>query len=120
MNRSFYQQITVRNNYLLLLKQTVRIHFSEMIYLEAHINYTSIHLRNGKTVTIAKTLKSLETILSPHQFLRCHRAFLINQNHLKHYDSDLGEVLLTNNHIVSTSRRKKGEFEGRMVEMVKY
>lgn len=120
MNRSFYQQITIRNNCLLLLKQTVRLHFSEIIYLEAHINYTNIHLRNGKTVMIAKTLKSLETILSPHQFYRVHRAFLINGTHLKHYDSDLGEMLLTNNHRVSTSRRRKGEFEGRMVGMIKY
>ena len=120
MNRSFYQQITIKNDCLCLLKQTVRLHFSEMIYLEAHINYTSIHLRNGKKILIAKTLKSLETILSPHQFLRIHRGILINATHLKHYNSDLGEVLLTNNHRVSTSRRRKGEFEGRMVGMVKY
>ena len=61
---------------------------------------------------LAKTLKSFEDLLLNHHFYRIHRAFLINGNHLQSYDSDSGEVLLTNNHRAITSRRKKLSFEG--------
>lgn len=114
MTRADYQQVAVRNNYLYLLKQKLPIHLSNIIYLEAKVNYTNIYLRNGKLVMIAKTLKSLEILLSPHQFLRIHRGYLINFNHLQKYDCFLGEVTLTNNHRISTSRRKKVSFEGQL------
>ncbi len=114
MTRSEYQQVTVRNNYLYLLKQKLPIHLSNIIYLEAQINYTNIHLISGKLVIIAKTLKSLETILTPHQFHRIHRGFLVNTNHIQNYSTALGELRLTNNHVLSTSRRRKISFEGRL------
>lgn len=112
MTRSEYQQVTVRNSYLYLLKQKTQIHLSNIILLEAKVNYTNIYLRNGKVMMIAKTLKSLDRILETHRFYRIHRAFLINGNHLQSYDSDSGEVLLTNNHRAITSRRRKLSFEG--------
>lgn len=116
MTRSDYQQVVVRNNYLYLLKQKLPIHLTNIIYMEARINYTNIHLRNGKLVMVAKTLKSLEILLLPYQFYRVHRAYLINGSHLQHYNEALGEVTLTNNHRISTSRRKKLSFKGRIVD----
>jgi two-component system, LytTR family, response regulator len=112
MNNPSNHNEAVRDNYLFLMKQKLPIHLSNIIYLEAHVNYTSIHLKNGKYLVVAKTLKSLETLLAPHQFHRIHRTYLINGNHLQEYNGSLGEVTLTNNHRIATSRRKKGSFEG--------
>ena len=100
-----------RSPILFLFKEKVRIQHSSIILLEAKGNYTIIHLKNGKKMMIAKTLKSLEEKLDNHHFYRVHRAFLINSNHLMNYNASLGEVLLTDNHVVSTSRRKKDTFE---------
>jgi DNA-binding LytR/AlgR family response regulator len=50
--------------------------------------------------------------LPPHQFHRIHRSYLINGVHFQKYEESLGEVTLTNNHRVITSRRKKISFEG--------
>ena len=85
--------------------------------MKADINYTHIHLQNGKKIMIAKTLKSFETILANHQFYRIHRAVMINGKHLQQYDSILGEVLLTNNYREIASRRRKVIFEELMSEV---
>ncbi|MDZ7899337.1 MAG: LytTR family DNA-binding domain-containing protein [Arcicella sp.] len=114
MNRSDLQQVTVRNNYLYLMKQKLPIHLSNIIYLEAQVNYTNLHLKSGKFVMVAKTLKSLEILLSPHKFHRIHRGYLINGSHLQKYNGLLGEVTLTNDYRLVTSRRKKVSFEGEL------
>ena len=98
MNNFNIEKDIVRSNTLYLFKEKVRIHHSNIILLEAKGNYTVIHLKNGKRMMIAKTLKSLEEKLDNHHFYRIHRAFLINSNHLMNYNASLGEVLLTDNH----------------------
>ncbi len=105
------QMGSLRSNILYLFKEKVRIQHSSIILLEAKGNYTLIHLKNKKKMMIAKTLKSLEENLNNNQFYRIHRTFLINRTHLMSYNASLGEVLLTDNHIVNTSRRKKYTFE---------
>jgi DNA-binding LytR/AlgR family response regulator len=115
MNTSTFKISNVKDNYLYILRRQKKIHLSEIILLEGHINYTHIYLQNGRKMMIAKTLKSLEGILTSHHFYRIHRGILINSNHLKAYDSALGEALLTNNHKVTASRRKKMAFENMII-----
>ena len=114
MNTSNFHFESIQNNHLYFLRQKTPIHISNIILLEAKVNYTNIYLKNGKKVMLAKTLKSFEDLLLNHHFYRIHRAFLINGNHLQAYDSDLGEVILTNNHRVTTSRRRKELFENQI------
>jgi DNA-binding LytR/AlgR family response regulator len=97
----------VRNNYLCLFKERMKIHLSEIILLEADVNYTCLHLRSGKKIMVAKTLKSFTEILLGYNFYRVHRAFLINTQHLRAYNADLREIVLTNNHKIIASRRRK-------------
>lgn len=99
---------------LYLYKSRLKIEIADIIMFEAHINYTTIHLMNGKKIMVSKTLKSFEKLLLNHHFYRIHRAFLINSQHLQAYDSTLGQARLTNNYTVSTSRRKKEVFEKQM------
>lgn len=101
----------VRNNYLCLFNERIKIHLSEIILLEADINYTYIYLQSGKKIMVAQTLKSFTTILVSYNFCRVHRAFLINKNHLRAYNSDLGEIVLTNDYKVTASRRRKNSLE---------
>jgi two-component system, LytTR family, response regulator len=112
MNNSISQIESVENDYFSFFKQQSKIHFSEIILLEAHINYTQLYLRNGQKVMVSKTMKVFEDILSNHNFYRIHRAFMINGKHLKSYDSTLKEVILTNDYKAVTSRRRRGNFEG--------
>lgn len=111
MSTSIFQVEFINDDCLCLINQQKTIQLSEIILMKADVNYTQIHLQNGKKVLIAKTLKTFETILANHQFYRIHRATMINGKHLQQYDSILGEVLMTNNYRVVASRRRKVIFE---------
>lgn len=114
MKPSIYQLESVKNNYLYLFRNRIKVHLSEIIFLEGELNYTHLHLQNGKKITIARTLKIFEKALDSYHFHRIHRAFLINSKHLQSYNLILGEALMTNNHKVIASRRRKVAFEGQI------
>ena len=111
MNTNIFQLDYVKDNHLYILREQHKVNLSELVLLEAEINYTHLHLRSGKKITVAKTLKTFEDILANFHFYRIHRTFLINGSHMKSYDSELGEVMMTNNYKASTSRRRKNLFE---------
>lgn len=89
----------------------MNVPISEIIFLKAEQNYTHIYLKDSKKLTIARTLKDFEVALSDYQFYRIHRGFLVNKYHLKKSNSDSGEAILTNNHRVVASRRRKIIFD---------
>ncbi|MEY4541611.1 MAG: hypothetical protein RLZZ306_3368 [Bacteroidota bacterium] len=104
-------QLQNQNASFLLIQKHLKVPISEIVFFEAEQNYTHAHMRNGKRLTIARTLKDFEIALENHQFYRIHRAFLVNKSHLKGTNSVLGEVILTNNHRIVASRRRKYIFE---------
>ena len=111
MKNSIYSLDIASDGSLSLLRRQTTIMLSEIILLQAEVNYTHFFLKSGQKLTFAKTLKRFEQELDSSQFIRVHRSYLINKNHLQTYDSFLGEVVLTNNHRVSASRRRKETFE---------
>jgi two-component system LytT family response regulator len=82
----------------------------DIICLEGTNNYTKLFFTNQKPLLVAKTLKDYEEILSEHNFLRIHKSFLINKNHVKKMDND-GQLWLTNGVTATVSRRKKSEVQ---------
>jgi two-component system LytT family response regulator len=82
--------------------------FKEIVYLEADINYTKIHLENGKILTVSYTLKKVtKDHLDTTVFVRIHRSFIINKNHLFDIDRSNNAIQLElNNGVkVPVSRR---------------
>lgn len=61
------------------------IDLDEIIYAEASNNYAKLMLKEGKVITISKTLKDVQEILEGRHFLRVHRQFIVNLNHIKHF-----------------------------------
>jgi DNA-binding LytR/AlgR family response regulator len=119
INTPIFQPDSVRDNHLYIVREQIKINLSDLVFVEAEINYSHLYLQNGKKITIAKTLKFIEKILVQHHFFRTHRTFFINQKHLKSYNADLGEVLLTNNFKASVSRRRKNSFEVQINSSIK-
>lgn len=67
----------------------------EIIKLEANGNYTDLYLTGGRKLTYCRILKDFEELLESHSnFMRVHKSFLINLNHVKSY-SRQGEIKLT-------------------------
>lgn len=57
------------------------VRLEEVVYIEAKDKYTSLHTLNGKEYLTDVSLKTMEEKL-PANFVRVHRAFTINQDHL--------------------------------------
>jgi DNA-binding LytR/AlgR family response regulator len=93
-------------------KQKIKIPSQSIVMLEGHINYTLIHLQNGKQKLYARTLRHFEGLLSNEHFLRVHRGFLVNPSFILNYDKESCKLRLENNLEVSISRRKRGCLEG--------
>ncbi len=87
------------------------IEMSDIIYLEAHSNYTIIFLKNSYKLTVSKTLKDFEELLPLSIFIRIHHSHIINKNAVEKYiRGDGGQVLMNNHVTLDVARRKKEEF----------
>ena len=90
------------------------IHLQEIIMLQGDINYSLVYLQGGRKVLIPRTLKIFEELLENHNFLRTHRGFLINCDHLLRIDNLHEEAFLTNDLKASIARRRRVEVSRRL------
>ena len=102
------------NNTLLVLnhKTSSKVLINSVILIKGDINYTKFYLEGGKEKTVAHSLKFFENHLETHGFLRVHRAFIINPNYVKAYNSEQEFLTMTNGQIANISRRRKGVLKG--------
>lgn len=95
----------------LAVNTTSKTHFllpEEIIRCEADGNYTMILCSNKQTILSSKTLKEFDDLLSDFDFIRVHRAHLVNKKFIRSYSSD-NLLLLQDNTTIEVSRRKMGE-----------
>lgn len=103
------------------LKGIKVIEISDIIYCEASSNYTNFHLTNGATLCSSRPIFEYEALLEDSSFVRVHKSFLVNLQHIQEYiRGEGGSIIMTNNHEVEVSRRKKEAFIKKMQEYYKY
>ncbi len=97
----------------IVLKTSDRIYLvniKDIIRCEAENNYTNFYLANGNKIMVSKTIKTYETLLSEHEFLRVHQSHLVNLNYIQHFDKpDGGMLVLSDNSTVPVSHQKKAQ-----------
>lgn len=85
---------------------------SDIIRLEARVNYTEFFIKNHKPVLISKTLKEYEELLTEHGFERIHQSHLINLSYLKSYiKSDGGYVIMADNTNIPIAQSKREKLQ---------
>jgi len=77
-----------------------------VVLMEAEINYTNLHFRNGDQILLCQTLKSLEEKMKGLGFVRIHRKTLLNTQYISHFDELNTSFVLKNGKEVEVSRRK--------------
>jgi two-component system LytT family response regulator len=92
------------------------IDLNEIIYAEADSNYCTLILTNGSHFIISKTLKDLQELLEESHFLRIHRQFIINLNHVQHLDRTKSILTMINKAELPLARNQKDK----LVEMYKW
>jgi two-component system LytT family response regulator len=86
----------------------VFVELKELVYCEADSNYTKLILTGGKSYLLSKTLREVQEVLEGRNFLRVHRQYLINLDHIKMYHKGDGSYLvMTGDVSVPVARNQK-------------
>ncbi len=89
---------------------------SEIVFIQADGNYTTVTLQSGKQLLVSRSLKDLHSMIEDDSsFFRIHQSYLINLVHVQHYSrSDGGYVTMSNGKQLSVARAKKEAFLNRI------
>ena len=82
---------------------------NNIIRCESNSNYTTLFLKDKQKITVAKTLKEFEELLTDYNFFRVHNSYLINLNCIKKYNKS-GFVCMCDDAKIEVSERRKKEF----------
>jgi hypothetical protein len=63
--------------------KTVRIKFSDILYIESANEYIKIFTQNGEVITTFMRLKNIETTLPADLFMRVQRSYIVNLEKIK-------------------------------------
>lgn len=77
-------------------KDYIVLNLKNIICIEADRMYTNIHTTSGKQYVAAKKLIYYENLLKDCKFIRVHRSWLVNVNHIKFYYKTEKLIGLTN------------------------
>ena len=83
------------------------IDLNEIIFCEASNNYTKIVITDRRHFIISKTLKDVQEVLEEEHFLRVHRQYLINLNHVKQLNRNEGMLTMDNGEYIPIARAQK-------------
>ena len=85
--------------------------FDDIIRIEADGCYAKVIRKNGKSITVSRTLKEFEDTLPHERFIRIHKSHLINLNYIKEYSSYGGNYITMNDGSrIEISRRRAPVF----------
>jgi len=89
-------------------EQVQFVKLEEVVRCKGDNNYTQVHLTNGQTVLVSRTLKEYDDLLTDKGFVRVHQSHLVNRQHvLKFVKSDGGYLVLKNGDTITVSRQRK-------------
>lgn len=80
----------------------------DIIRCQSDSNYSDILLVDGRKITISRTLKEVEEMLSMYSFFRVHHSHLVNLRHIRKYlRGDGGAIVMSDQSQVSVARSRK-------------
>lgn len=84
------------------------VELKEIVYCESDSNYTSIILASGKRYLVSKTLREVQEFLEGRNFLRVHRQYVVNLDHIRMYKRGEGNSLIMSNEVsIPVGRQQK-------------
>ena len=90
----------------------------EILCCIAHGRYTRIITTSGKEFLLTRVLKEIENCLPCQDFFRSHKSYLINLNHIIHYQNNHETpITLVNNVKIKLAKRRKQDFQKRLTEL---
>lgn len=79
-----------------------------VLYCEAANNYTRFYVAGSQPCMVSKTLGDIQEVLEERNFVRVHRQYLVNLDHIKKYVRGEGNYLImSNDENIPVARNKK-------------
>ncbi len=79
---------------------------AEVICCTGINNYTQFFITDNTCITVSRTIKEFEELLSDHGFIRTHKSHLVNTSFIRQVKNE-NMLLLQNGHTIEISRRKR-------------
>lgn len=92
-------------------KSVRKIKINDIVFVESLRNYCKIKL-NDSEITVLKTLTSVQELLPKSKFVRIHRSFLINKDHMTSVSPSKIEI---NNLTIPVGRKYKDEVKEKLL-----
>ncbi len=73
------------------------IEVPELLYIKGEGSYSNLFLKDKKEMMVSKIIKDFETILIEKGFLRVHKSYLVNMNHIAELRKDDSGYLVMDN-----------------------
>ena len=83
------------------------IELNEIVFVEASNNYSKLILTDKRTFTVSKTLKDVQDVLEESHFLRVHRQYIINLNHVKQFNRNESILIMDSGEHLPIARNQK-------------
>ena len=90
-------------------RKAEKIPLHDIVYLEANLNYTIIHMKDGNVKLSAQTLLFHVNNYLDESFIRIHRTFCVNKIHIEGFDKPQSPkyLLLNGGTKLTISRRQR-------------
>lgn len=86
------------------------IHISEITHLQAESNYTWVFLAKDEKYLVSRTMKEVAEMINSSQFLRVHKSYFVNLNHIRKYVRGRGGYLILRNGLdIPVSRNQRSD-----------
>ncbi len=106
VSKEHFTKSSGRKRIILKTLENIFIVYEEDIfYCKSEGNYTMFYTKNDRIV-VSKPIKMMEELLSKNVFIRCHKSYLVNKNHVIQYNKN-GLLIINEDHKVPVSSRRK-------------
>ena len=84
------------------------VEYKNILFCESDDNYTQFHLVDGHKYLVSKTLREVQEVLEELHFLRVHRQYIVNLDHVARFSKSEGAmVILSNERAIPVARSQK-------------
>lgn len=82
------------------------INEDDIFYCKSESNYTTFYTQKIDRIVVSKPIKMFEELLSKDTFVRCHKSYLVNKNHVIQYNKQGMLIINAKIQVPVSSRRK--------------
>lgn len=87
------------------------VKLENILYAEASNNYSKLVLADGTpTQLVSKTLKEVQELLEEYQFLRVHRQYVVNLDHVSYFHRLDNTIRMSNNASIPVAGNQRDAF----------